>query len=130
MASLNLLTCKIYNLEHTSIYNIASVDVIDERVQLLEYKTIELEARQRECNLYIGGVAEAFGEDCWQLVNSVFTTDLQLREEDFTIVNTYRVGNKFADRDRSRLIFVTFAHPGHVNDSVTLLRLQTLGKKG
>ena len=90
--------------------------LLTKRVQLLEYKTITLEARKKECDLYKGGDAEALGEDCWQVVNYVLTTDLQLKEEDFTVVNTFRVGKTFSDRNRSRLIFDTFANPGHVKD--------------
>ena len=50
----------------------------DVRLKLLEYKSIDLEARSRRNNLIIGGIDEMKGEDCHSIIARFLKDNLQI----------------------------------------------------
>jgi hypothetical protein len=48
------------------------------RIKLLEYKSIDLEARSRRNNLIFGGIPENKDENCFQVISDFLQTNLQI----------------------------------------------------
>jgi hypothetical protein len=51
MLRLNLMQCRVDNIESYVYFNSAAHEVVDQRLELAEYKQIDLETRQKEVNL-------------------------------------------------------------------------------
>jgi len=128
MARLSNLNNRVENSEAYTMHNMATLDVVSERLRLLEYKGIDNDARQRETNLLFTGIPEKHGENCKQLVCDTICAELKLSVDDFFIIDAYRFGgypqaNHSSRRGptptRYRQIFVTFSSKFSVS---TILR--------
>ncbi|KAH3778499.1 hypothetical protein DPMN_179963 [Dreissena polymorpha] len=73
MKNMGLLKCRVDNMESSLYYNCAAQYITHERVLLLEYNTLELEARQRESFILIAGVDECENENDIYLTNLNYT---------------------------------------------------------
>jgi hypothetical protein len=60
---INELKQRVDNIEAQVYVNCATHDNLDERVRLLEYRTIDLELRSRTNNLLLSGFPEEIDED-------------------------------------------------------------------
>ena len=64
LGNLGPLKYRVDNVEQHMYYSSAIHTVSDARLHLLEYKSIDNEARQRQTNLIFSGHKELFSEDC------------------------------------------------------------------
>lgn len=78
MSLLGLLTYRIDNIGSTAYLNCAKHEASDERIRLLEYKQIVIEARNRKVNIIISGVIESPGENCVDIVTDIIDNNLKL----------------------------------------------------
>ncbi|WAR27236.1 hypothetical protein MAR_012940 [Mya arenaria] len=73
---------------------------------------------QRRDDLHVEGWGKE-GENCTDLALSVIAQNLKLKEDDFNVVSAYRVGKRQHQQGprqlQHRLIFVSFWHPGQIN---------------
>ena len=67
--------------------------VTHEQLKILQYKSVDIEARSRRSNLLIRVIAENLGEDCVAVVHSFFSEDLDLDPESIYIHRAHRVGS-------------------------------------
>ena len=63
MNNIGLLKHRVDNIESRVFYQGASQEVVDERVRLLEYKSLDLETRLKERNLILSGLREEESEN-------------------------------------------------------------------
>ena len=69
------------------------------RIKLLEYKSIDAEARNRRCNLIFKGISEmGDDEDCVGLIKDFISNNLELDSDDFFIQRAHRIGRKQTNR--------------------------------
>lgn len=61
------------------------------RLRLIEYKQIDIKARQREVNLLFSGFAEEVGENVSETVKKVIVDKLKLATSAFQIVRAFRL---------------------------------------
>ena len=64
----------------------------DDRVRLLEYKTIDLEARSRRNNILFFGISESRSENCKNVVADFLLAHLNTRITEADINRAHRVG--------------------------------------
>jgi hypothetical protein len=125
VSNINFLKYRIDSLESTVFLHGAHNEVTDERIRLLEYKQIDLEARTRASNLIISGIDEIQNENCIDHANSVIEK-MNLDPDSFVIVRAQRLGRvatprasflgpKPTSKPRPRQILVTFAQPVEVD---------------
>lgn len=91
MQNLHLIQSRIDNVERYVYFNSASTVVNDQRIRLLEYKQMDIEARQREVNLIFSGCPEKEGEWPESTVEFVLGTKMNL-DKNFNIVRAFRMG--------------------------------------
>ena len=78
----------------------------DDRVRLLEYKTIDLEARSRRNNILFFGISESRNENCKNVIADFLLAHLNTRITEADINRTHRVGR--FDSRKKRPIIVAF----------------------
>ncbi|MEW8548621.1 MAG: hypothetical protein AB2693_34400 [Candidatus Thiodiazotropha sp.] len=82
----------------------------EDRIRLLEYKSIDLEARSRRNNILFHGLRETRNENCIDIVCQFVQDQLQIQISDLDISRAHRLGR--FDRNRDRPIIVAFqAYP-------------------
>lgn len=118
MSNLGLLKYRIDNIESTVFMNCAHHVVSHERLRLLEYKQIDIEARSRAPNILITGVIESRDENCLEIAADIMKTRLELDPSSFVILRAYRMGRIIRPRashlgpspkPKPRHIMVTFS---------------------
>lgn len=87
----DILKVRVDNIEAQVYVNCATHEVLDERVRLLEYKSIDLEVRNRECNIIISGVPEKVDENTSDVVESILQKHLDL-DTPVHLLQAYRLG--------------------------------------
>ena len=116
----NTLTCNQKKLTHVE-QKIDSMNTLNGRVQkvetvmnsynerrkLLEYKSIDIEARSRRNNLLFRGFPDSRDEDCRRVIRNFLEEKLGV-EEPPTIERAHRLG-RFYRLKRSRPIIVAFS---------------------
>lgn len=98
MLRLNLMQCRVDNIESYVYFNSAAHEVVDQRLKLVEYKQIDLEARQKEVNLLFSNCDELLGENPVELVSSIIVDRLKIEKSSFHITRAYRIGRVFKPR--------------------------------
>jgi hypothetical protein len=83
MSNLGLLKYRIDNIKSHLYVQSATLDVTQQRLRLLEYKSIDTEARSRENNVVISGIPESNGEDPVKLVKNFIDANLKLDTSQF-----------------------------------------------
>ncbi|MEW8562074.1 MAG: hypothetical protein AB2541_08210 [Candidatus Thiodiazotropha sp.] len=63
-----------------------------ERIDILVYKSLDIEARQRRNNLIFWGVPEVRSEDCLTVLSEFFSDRLELDPERICVQRAHRVG--------------------------------------
>jgi hypothetical protein len=117
MSMMGLLKYRVDNLESTMYLNCAKHEVTDDRLKLLEYKQIDIEARSRQVNLIKTGVEETPGEDCRNITTDLLENHLNLDPSSFVILRALRIGrisrlsaSQLAEgKPKIRNILVTFS---------------------
>ncbi|KAH3893644.1 hypothetical protein DPMN_017793 [Dreissena polymorpha] len=118
-----LLKCRVDNIESTLYYNCAAQNVTHERVLLLENKTLELEARQRESFILIAGIDEHENENCRNTFHEFLRRSLDIDRGEISVLRANRVGRQISTNNaRPRLIRVMMCHPGEVDDLMNSAR--------
>lgn len=123
MNMLGLLKYRVDNMESTLFLNCAKHEVTDERLKLLEYKQIDIEARNRQVNLIVSGISETKNEDCIKLVCDVIDKNLDMDSETFVIIRAFRLGRTRKppashlppENQKPRNILVTFCQSVEVD---------------
>jgi hypothetical protein len=118
MSNMGLLKYRLDSIESTVYINCARNEVTDQRVKLLEYRSIDLEARAREQNVILTGVPEIARENCIDVVADVIKNNLDLDPKTFNIYDAYRLGRVFKPRaphlsptkPQHRFILVSLSH--------------------
>ena len=91
---------KVNNLENT-------ISAHESRITLLEYKSIDIEARSRRKNLLFGGFAESRDENCEDMIQSFLNETLRIHKE-VVIDRAHRLGRFNRNHSRPRAIIVAF----------------------
>ena len=82
----------------------------DDRIRLLEYKSIDLEARSRRNNILFYGLKENRNEDCKDIICQFVSDQLQISISDTDISRAHRIGR--FDPRKVRPVIVAFqAYP-------------------
>ena len=82
----------------------------DDRIRLLEYKSIDLEARSRRNNILFYGLKENRNEDCKDIICQFVSDQLQISISDIDISRAHRIGR--FDPRKVRPVIVAFqAYP-------------------
>ena len=104
---------KIDSITKHMYYSGAVNDVTESRLRLLEYKSIEMEARQLRGNLLFTGIAESVAtENCSDLVYDIINNNLQIDTSSMKITKAFRIGKRQSNNNiRPRSILVTFLDP-------------------
>ena len=94
-------------LQNKHVKEIGSVVVSHaDRIRLLEYKSIDLEARSRRNNLLFYGHPESRNEDCKETIRNHIRELFEIDITDSAICRAHRIGR--FDRNRKRPIIVAF----------------------
>ena len=78
----------------------------EERIKMLEYKSIDLEARSRRNNLLFHGLMEARNEDCRALVCQFIGDQFDIIVDELEVSRAHRIGRY--NRNRPRPIIAVF----------------------
>lgn len=78
----------------------------EDRIRLLEYKSIAIEARSRRNNILFHGLKESRTEDCKDIICQFVLDQFQITINDSNITRAHRLGR--FDRGRIRPIIVAF----------------------
>ena len=117
MTGFGSLTSRVHSLED-NVHSIIALNVESERrIKLLEYRSIDLEARSRRCNLIFRGHPEAINnDDCEAIIKSFLSERLGI--DGVFIQRAHRLGalrptgrklgQPFSNRNSSRPIIVCF----------------------
>lgn len=117
MLSFGSLNTRVNNLE-CSVQSLIDNNVVsDNRIKLLEYKSIDMEARNRRNNLIFRGHPELVNDDdCEAIIKNFLSNQLQLDSDSIYIQRAHRLGNikpqnrRWAQRKDPRPIIVCFRH--------------------
>ncbi len=114
MSHLGLINCRIDRLESNMYVNCAANEVADQRLRLLEYRSIDNEVKARETNIIISGVLESVDEVCAGKVSEILRQNMGVDAHEFHIVMAQRLGRSIRTQSlhrepRPRLILVSFA---------------------
>ena len=102
---------KAINSTRNSIGNMTSdIQSHDKMLKLLNYKSVDLEARSRRKNLILRGLFEVDGENCYRLVYDFLEDQLQLDDARSSIVidRAHRLGKRRNRAFSRRPIIVAF----------------------
>lgn len=139
MSSMGLLKYRIDNMESHLYVQSATHEVTQQRLRLLEYKSIDAEARYRESNIIITGITESRYENTVNLVRDTISNNLKMDPSQFIIVRAFRLGRVITPRaphlrqdlpPKPRFILATFSHAGEVEalmNSASLLKDTNIG---
>ncbi|KAH3735924.1 hypothetical protein DPMN_042485 [Dreissena polymorpha] len=94
MKNMGLLKCRVDNIESSLYSKCAAQNITHERVLLLEYKTLELEARQRESFILIAGVDECENENCFNTVHEFLRRSFNIDRDEISVLCANRVGRR------------------------------------
>lgn len=86
-------------VEHIS----KSMDQHDYRLKLLEYKSVDLEARSRRKNLIFGGHSEEGSEDCSRKIATFLSQKLDI-QQNVVIDKAHRLGRFKPGRNRAIIV--------------------------
>jgi hypothetical protein len=118
MVNFGSITQKFDLINRNLYYSSAVQDVNEDRIRLLEYKSIDHEARMLKNNLLFTGHPEMMsGDDCMSIVNNLLKNNLQLDMSNIHITKAFRVGKRQISRSRGgvrpfhRAILVSFSDP-------------------
>ncbi|MES9882921.1 MAG: hypothetical protein ABW185_18795 [Sedimenticola sp.] len=89
--AMNIVHNKVSDLERNVLTNTRDLDKTTDRVKVLEYKSIDLEARSRRNNLLFRGIPETANEDSLSVIRDFLSTQLQLTP-DIPIHRAHRLG--------------------------------------
>ena len=79
LGNVGTLRYRIDSVEQHIYYSSAINSVSQARIRLLEYRSIENEARQKQINLIFSGIPESFeNDDCKQAINKLLNGNLRL----------------------------------------------------
>ena len=98
-----------------------------DRLKLLEYRSIDLEARSRRKNILFKGIPENRRENCFEAVRNVIRDNLNI-DRDMYLERAHRLGH--FDNNKTRPIIVAFCDFYDVEDilnSAPNLRGSSLG---
>ena len=76
------------------------VDSNSDMAELLAYKSIDAEARQRRNNLVFWGIPEVLTEDCHEVIRTALTEHFELDSDAICIQRAHRIGRIKQDRNR------------------------------
>ena len=115
MLSFGSLNTRVNNLE-CSVQSLIDNNVVsDNRIKLLEYKSIDMEARNRRNNLIFRGHPELVNDDdCEAIIKNFLSNQLHLDSDSIYIQRAHRLGNmkpqnrRWAQRKDPRPIIVCF----------------------
>lgn len=110
------LKMRVDGVESHMYMNTARLDIVDNRLRLLEYKSIEHEVRVRSSNLVFAGIHENHDENCVIKIRQLLREKLYLDTDEVVIRRAFRVGRRkyIQGREIPRQIVVTFADPHDV----------------
>ena len=116
MNNLNSINSRVCNMEKFVSVNWANQEVTDARLKLLEYKSIDHEARLRERNIIISGLPELPNEICFTVTRDFIRDKLQVDMGMVTLTKVFRFGRRhtFRGSQRPRQILATFSDPREV----------------
>ena len=80
----------------------------DKMLQLLNYKSLDLQARSRRKNLIFRGLFEHRGEDCYELIQTFLVDQLHFDGPEVTIERAHILGSRKAQRIFRRPIILAF----------------------
>ncbi|MCG7877395.1 MAG: hypothetical protein N0C90_13810 [Candidatus Thiodiazotropha endolucinida] len=81
----------VHEIRETTLHN-------SERIDILAYKSLDLEARQRRNNLIFWGIPEVISENCLTVLSEFLTDKLELDSESICIQRAHRVGKPLNPR--------------------------------
>lgn len=84
---------KLGQVEKSVTQNTRNISQTIDRVKLLEYRSIDQEARNRRNNLIFRGIPEVVGENCAQIISEFITEQLQITQS-ICIQRAHRLGRK------------------------------------
>ena len=90
-------------------------------LKMLAYKSIDLEARSRRNNTIIKGIAEHYGENCFEIVRGFLGRNLGIDPATIYISRAHRLGVRFRDRHHIRRpIIVNFRDFGDMEHIMSI----------
>ena len=109
-------------------YNSARSDITEARLRVLEYKSIDMEARLLRNNLLFTGHAEVLNaDDCYEIIKLHLVEKLEMDPMNFHITKAYRIGKRQSTRARGvtrhRPILVSFRDANDVDVIMEKARL-------
>ena len=113
------LAFRMDKFERDMYFNSAVHDVNTSRIRLLEYKSIDMEARIKQNNLIFSGFEElVVGDDCSAIIQQFLNDKLDIDRSSYEMSKAYRFGRKSVLRSRNQIkhrsIMVTFVDPRQV----------------
>lgn len=101
---------QIYDKVYKQQKHISKLDSVvlsyEDRIKLLEYKSIDLEARSRRNNLLFHGLKESRDEDCKNIIRQFLSDHFEISVSETAISRAHRIGRY--DRNRIRPVIVAF----------------------
>lgn len=89
---------RLDNVERSMRYLQNHTSVTLDQIKLLQYKSVDMEARSRRCNLLFRGIPEEFGENCLSVVQGFLCDKLGIDPGSIYIHRAHRVGRPPARR--------------------------------
>lgn len=85
--------------------NVVENDIRDQeqRLKLLEYKSIDMEARERRKNLIFRGLREVDTENCFNMIRDFLYYQLEI-DDDMYLERAHRLGRKAYGKDRPVIV--------------------------
>ena len=116
----NMSELKVMNTVcRNNLVNTSHLEVVDQSLQVLEYKSLDMEASSKDRNLIFGGIVETVGGVPFDAVLDVLSSKLGMPSESFYMVEARRIGRIIRPNSgqmfvRQRDILVTFSTPDQV----------------
>ena len=120
LGNLAPLAYRLDTLERDMFFSSAIHDVNTTRIRLLEYKSIDIEARSKQNNLIFSGLDESvLADDCRDIVQIFLNEQLNIDRGNYDITKAYRIGRKSFSKTnktiKNRSILVSFIDPRQVD---------------
>lgn len=117
LSNIGPMKYRIDNVEQHVYFSSAIHSVTDSRLRLLEYKSIDNEARQKQSNLIFTNINEPTNanENCIITVQNLLRDKLNLTSPQYEISKAYRIGPRRLFQKKPRSILVSFTDIRHTD---------------
>ena len=108
LPSVRELQSTVETVRQRTINAETSIKSDEQQVKILNYKSVDIEARSRRNNLIFRGLYEGYNEDCVFVLKQFLNNELRLNPEDIIIKRAHRLGKKVRTGFSKRPLIAAF----------------------